>query len=801
MKKFLASILCLLTLGTTTITPAIAVNSGPLNLININKADDNIINIAILIDGDNESYDNLIETYKREISNYIKPEYQANFIKVEHDDWTLADLKKKANALLNNKSVDVVVGLGFLATNYLSNVSTDKIVVKVFDYGTTAESVYNSKANLPKQDIEMLYSQMKFKKLGIFVNEEYLREMPALKTALEAMKNDRFSIEAIPVGSKTTDYRTIIPSDIDTAYITPLYNLSREQVKNLYVALNEKKIVSFSTQGQEAIEDGAFAALEIPNRQKRLARQTAQNILIALNNKDKNDGIVLPVASKDAQVLISSKTAKSIGACPDWNVVLNAKVVEDVNKGNIYTLSSTLNRVVNDNPELKEKMYALAAAKDDKYAAISKYLPSVGFDLMNVNIDEDRAETSLGMAPKQASSFGLSVRQVLFSDKLNTNLTVKNKLAKLSAESARQAELNLQIHAAVEYVDYLRNLKLQKVQEDQINNTKADMTIVAENGSKNLSDNEKLLAYLALARVNMLQYRNDLRIGRIYLNKYMYREQNQSFELKDLNNDSPELFTSQFEINKYLDTPSKLAVFEEELVKRALIISPELKQLDNAIGAKKREMAHYAVNPILPDVVFDLQARNNYDRDFVGNTVVPNPAGTVAGQKTPMYYPASDSLLMGSKKAYQAVFLARWELFNGGEDQMKLLKAKNEVKALESKRAVISQEIEQEVRTKVNKALTGYFKAKYAALSVADAQKSFEDAQKKYKAGKLEITDLLYVQDRLLELQKEAINSKADFLIGLLWVQRGIGCVDFSNTNADHQQWFKNTIQKMDATL
>jgi len=776
----------------TIISPALAVE---INLVN-SKEKPKVINVAVLIDGQNEVYDSILDTYKKEISNLLKPNYEVNFAKIEYDNWTMADIKKKANLLIDNKNIDVIIGLGFLSTNYLSKVKTNKIVIKVFDYGTTAESVYNSKTDLPKEDIEMLYSQMKFKKLGIFVNEEYIREIPSLKQALESVKTDRYTITAIPVSSKTEDFSTIIPSDIDTAYITPLYNLSRDQIKSLYKALNDRKIVSFSTQGREAIEDGAFAALEIPNRHKRLARQTAQNILIALNDKTSTDRVVLPVVAKDAEVLINANTAKEIDAQPDWNVVLNAKIVKNVSSNNVFSLSTVLSKVINDNLELKEKLYAFEAAKDEKYAALSKFLPTVSLDMMYSEIDKDRAAASMGLFPQSAGSLGLGLRQVLFSDKLLTNLSVKNKLAKLSEEVVRQTDLNLQIHAAIEYVNYLKTQQLQKVQEEHIINTRANMAIAAEKGAT--ADLERLNAYLALDRVTMLEYRNQLRIGKILLNRFMNRNQTEDFELKELTNDSPELFSSQFEISKYLDKPHKLALFEEELVKRALLISPELKQLDKAIAAKSREMKHYGLRPVLPDVVFDLQARNNINRNFEGYTVAPT---IISGKPVAGFTPATEDVLVGAKKSYQLAFLSKWDIFNGGEDQIRFLKARNELQALHYKRESVREHIEQEVRTKVNTALTGHFKAKYAALAVEDAQRGFEEAQKNYKAGKIQLADLLYLQDKLLKVQKEAIISKSDFLIGLLWVQRAIGCVDFSNTNLDHQAWFNGTIKKMDELL
>ena len=62
----------------------------------------------------------------------------------------------------------------------------------------------------------------------------------------------------IPVNTDVKASLNKIPSDVDSVFVTPMFNLSIEQRKELYTNLNSKKLPTFSGIGREDVELGAL---------------------------------------------------------------------------------------------------------------------------------------------------------------------------------------------------------------------------------------------------------------------------------------------------------------------------------------------------------------------------------------------------------------------------------------------------------------------------------------------------------------------------------------------------------------
>ena len=63
----------------------------------------------------------------------------------------------------------------------------------------------------------------------------------------------------IPVNNDVKASLSKIPSNVDSVFVTPLFNLTTDQRKELYKRLNDKKLPSFSSVGREDVELGSNA--------------------------------------------------------------------------------------------------------------------------------------------------------------------------------------------------------------------------------------------------------------------------------------------------------------------------------------------------------------------------------------------------------------------------------------------------------------------------------------------------------------------------------------------------------------
>ena len=151
-----------------------------------------------------------------------------------------------------------------------------------------------------------------------------------------------------------------IPNNVDSVFITPLFNITKAQRKEVYKYINNKKLPSFSAVGQEDVDIGAMLGTSAADVDKKLAESTSFNIYGVLKgNAVKNEKIPF---FDDKVIFFNSDTAESVGYIAPLRLLNNCIIIthKELPKYNLETL---LNSLDESNLDITRKRFLVNAAR------------------------------------------------------------------------------------------------------------------------------------------------------------------------------------------------------------------------------------------------------------------------------------------------------------------------------------------------------------------------------------------------------------------------------------------------------
>ena len=182
----------------------------------------------------------------------------------------------------------------------------------------------------------------------------------------------------IPVNNNVKSSLSKIPSDVDSVFVTPLFNLSTDERKELYSILNSKKLPSFSGLGREDVNLGALLGTSTRDLDKKLAEATSFNIHGVLHgNKAKAEKIAF---YDDEIIFYNSDTGEILDYAAPLRLLNNCEVIshKPITK---YDLTYIMNTLEEQNLDIARKKQLINAARRATTAAYLKYLPTLRIDL------------------------------------------------------------------------------------------------------------------------------------------------------------------------------------------------------------------------------------------------------------------------------------------------------------------------------------------------------------------------------------------------------------------------------------
>ena len=223
---------------------------------------------------------------------------------------------------------------------------------------------------------------------------------------------------------------------------------------------------------------------------------------------------------------------------------------------------------------------------------------------------------------------------------------------------------------------------------------------------------------------------------KVQINKLLYKDQKQYFALVSLTASDPAFFTTDLHIIDHVRDPKKLGKFTDMLIKVVIYLSPETTKLKAAIAMKKAEMGNYAQKFVLPNAKISLEYGSQFDRLLPYEDAGHNQmkyVGSAAGsaQGAAMGYEQGSALspmagaigaaqggYMGynqglaspylnlNKTSTRVLIAAQWKPIEGGHKIAEIARCKAELNELKAYLEEVNTEIEMQVRTVVNRAIS-----------------------------------------------------------------------------------------------
>lgn len=746
------------------------------------------IELAFVFDGPSDKNEEVLKTFQKTITRSLLPDYKAVFPQdlIFTGDWTEQGATTASENALKSRAL-MVISLGYMSSVYLSEkTQKNKFVVTIDEYGLRD---FGSSAffNPVKQSVNdfILFKKLvpTQKKTAVLMNATFYQTQKDWHSIIEKKfkeKNCDLDFVVIPVSSKNLKASLEkIPQDVDSVFVTPMFNLSHEQRKELYTYLNNKKLPTFSSVGKEDVELGALLGTSTPDVDRKLAEATSFNIHGVLHGKAvKNEKIPF---YDDKVIFYNSDTGELLGYTAPLRLLNNSEIIshKPIPK---YDLSYVFNTLDESNLDITRKKYLVDAARRATTSAYLRYLPTLRIDLGYQTYNSDYAK-SYSDVPTRVGQFVVAMDQVIYSPDLVTNIIVKHK--KLNFDKAEKAltEQNIGLQVGLLYIDTLILENMIKVQEEYVKESRENLAIARVREKMGICGNEEILRWagqVSESEKKLLNMKADYKNVRISINKLLYKDQTEQYELVPLTASDPAFYTSDLHVIDHVRTPAKLNKFVDLLVEEAIYLAPETTKLKAAIAMKKAEIGNYVQKFVLPNAMMSLEYGSQFDRSL--------PYANIGHLQLAPY---GTPWLNLNQTSGRFLIAAQWKPIEGGTKIAEIARCKSELNELNAYLEQVNTEIEMQVREVVNRAIAKYFMIEKSYKSMFAEGENYQMVKERYLRGEAPITQLADAQNLYMIAKVEALNSQYEFFKELMWVQRGLVSVNWTKASEDAKKWVK----------
>ncbi len=817
MKRFFCGILALV-MCSFSAAPVIAAQTVQAASVSASKVPANAkpIDLAFVFDGPSDKNAVVLEKFQKTIARSLLPDYKANFPKdlIFTGDWTEKGAIAASDKALASRA-RMVISLGYLSSNYYSDKKNkNKYVVTIDQYGLRdfGDHFFN-----PIQQMASDFSTFKvlnpnIKKTAILMNETYYKTRNDWNTFIAKKlkeKNCDLSFAVVPVNKNISSSLSKIPSDVDSVFVTPLYNLTSDQRKDMYQQLNRKKLPTFSSVGKEDVDLGAMLGTSTFDVDKKLAEATSFNIHGVLHGKAvKNEKIPF---YDEKVIFYNSDTGEALGYTPALRLLNNSVVISHKPK-KTYDLGELIKTLDEGNLDMVRKKYLIDAARRSVASAYLRYLPTLRIDLGYQTYNSKYAE-SYSNVPTSAGAFTLAMDQVLYSPDLVTNIIVKHKKLKFDKAEHDLTKANTEYQVANLYIETLMLGNMLKVQEESVQETRENLAMARVREKTGKCGYEEVFRWageVSEQEKKLLSMQADYKNLLVQISKLMNTNQKEDFAFKPLTANDPAFFTTDLHIIDHVRNPKKLGQFTDMLVQEVQYLSPETTKLKAAIAMKKAEMSNYGQKFFMPNAKMSLEYTSQFARNlpyeneghqqlmgakasYAGISAAAAGAGPGMGPGTiggAMMNAASPYLGL-NEQSFRFFIGAQWKPIEGGHKIAEIGRCKAELNELNAYLEEVNTEIEMQVRSVVNRAISKYFMIEKSYKAMFAESENYDMVKAKYLRGEVSVNQLADAHDLYYKAKVDALNSQYEFFKELVWVQRGLLSVDWTQASEEAKKWIK----------
>ena len=787
-KRILASILTLFVLG---------MNSAPVFAIQDVKGVSKLqaapnartIDLAFVFDGPSDKNLAALKVFQTTISRSLLPDYKAAFSEdlIFTGDWTEKGVAAASDKALASKAT-MVISMGYMSSNYYTEKKNkNKFVVTIDQYGLRdlGGDFFNPIQQYVKDFVLFKKLVPTQHKTAILMNEKFYTTQKDWNGMISTKLKEKgwdLDFVVIPVSSDIKAVMSKIPSDVDSVFITPLFNLSVEKRKELYDSINSRHLPSFSGLGREDVDLGAMLGTSTRDLDRKLAEATSFNIHGVLHgNVVKQQKVEF---YDDEIIFYNSDTGETVGYSAPLRLLNNCEVISHKPVAK-YDLTYIMNTLEEKNLDIERKRQLVKAARRATTAAYLRYLPTLRIDLGYQTYNSDYAY-SYNDVPTRVGQFVVGMDQMIYAPDLVTNIIVKHKKLKFDKAQKVLTEATMGHEIGNLYIDSLIFENTIKVQEEYLQETRENLAIAKIRQQTGRCGAEEVLRWageVSEAEKRLLNMKADYKNVKIHINKILFKDQKENFDLAQLTAKDPAFFTSDLHIIDHVRTPEKLAKFTDMLVEEVIHVSPETIKLRAAIAMKKAEIANYAQKFVLPNAKLSVEYGSQFDRNLPYEAMT---APTISRMMMATPYRGNNPFDRNSGRVFVA---AQWKPIEGGTKIAEIARCKAELNELNAYLEQVNTELEMNVRNVVNRAIAKYFMIEKSYKAMFAEAENYQMVKARYLKGESPINQLVDAQHLYTKAKLDALNSQNEFFKELLWVQRGLVSMNWTKATEEAKTW------------
>jgi outer membrane protein TolC len=745
-----------------------------------------VVRVGFVIDGPWEGNDRTRRLFEREIRDIAEGEWDVRFPEDKRVvcDWSGSCITDALDRLLADRSVDLVIALGVLASNDIStrgDLPKPAIAPIIIDAGIQslpqtdgASGVKNLNyvvfPNNVLRDMKAFRELVAFNKVAILVNSNVRDNIPQLtdKTST-ALASLAIEPQFVPVGQSVDEALAALDDDIEAVYVAPLFHLPRTEWDRLVQQLIERQLPSFSLFGKIEVERGILACIN-GDAFPRLSRRVAINFQRIMLGEEAG---TLPTAfDAKEQLTINVATARAIGVNPSWGVLTDADLVQDDRQEieRRLTIDRAVKEALEANPELAAKEEEVAAAYQEIKLAESALWPQIDLSLLGVQIDKDLA--GIGFQAEREFGGTITLSQILYADPAWANVTIQKRLQTAREKDRDAVRLDIVQAAATAYLDVLRARTFENIQKDNLKKSRDNLELAEVRVSIGTATRVEVLRWeseIANNKILVIDANARRNLAEIQLNRLLNRPSEEKFITEEVEADDPLLLLPEGRLAPYIDNPWSFKLFRRFMVNEGLRSTPEIQALEAAIAAQDRLVAATGRAFWLPQIGLEAGVEKIFDRGGVG---------------------ADSPVLIDDPTWNVAVFLS-YPIFTGASRIYERRQATTTLGQLRLELESTSQIVEQRIRSALHNAGARYADIRQARLAADAADETLALVEESYAQGATSILAVLDAQNNALIANLVAATSLYDFLIEVMEVERSIGKLIIEMSPEDRSAFFE----------
>lgn len=726
------------------------------------------IDIALVRDGPSDSFiPNAL--VKKEINTLLEDEFNVRYVEQSRADadWTISGINKVLNNLYNDKSTDIIITLGPVASNEaakIKNVKKPTIAGIIINPQAQSLPLKENKSDRNNfafiADINNAGGEIGFfkefvgkKKYAVLI-EPFLAESWNELNELLADAEKVYGIEfkQVSLSKDLNQVRRAIPKDTEAVMVGILSRYNDAEIKDLANLLIDMKLPSYTFLGEKGVDMGFMVSeSQYEQEQFQIARRLAldtQRILFGQNAKE------LPVnISFNRRLVYNESTAVKTGFAPNWQKIINAKVLhrDKSSERRAFTVAQAIGFAIDNNLALRASSINVDLASNDLSLAKSNLYPNLSLGANYQQIKKGMA--SLGN-PERRADASLNLSQPIYSESRWANYDINKHLLESQSALYQAAILDTAQQAANAYLFLL--------------SAKANEDILSSNLSlteKNLELAKNRLRIGTASRSDVLRFESQSATDRQNLFNAVANRQKAELDLAQVMNLPPGVLVdarkpdvssllsilTDARFQSYVTNQIHWLAFQEFYKNEALSNAPELKSYDAQLNANDRNILAQERGYYIPDVNLTAQAGRNISQSGVGalNNIDKNSWTVGIGATLPID-------LNGQRRKN----IARSEL---QKEQLSLTRSATQ----------------QQILNNTGKALfsigSSYPNIQLSQDAAAAAAESLNLVQDAYAKGAVSISDLLDAQNNALNANLAAVNAEYTFLQDYMGLMRSAG--------------------------